>query len=356
MGRSKKVELPQSRPSTRSGKSAEVCKPIQKSWTKEEWLAAPFWGLEDVDVYSHLKTHGLWETSFVHLSVENLKILTTGIMEKKNRFITQRVEVPPAKPVASTPERTTITMGKLKSQLAALESQNFQLIQQIQANEKLLMEYQRSLEYTQATLDTTTQAMAALQQEVKQLQHAHIHCNRQTPLPPLESSQPPHKHKDRTLYFTGLEVDPSQPPAKAIGHFLSTVFPTVPAVVEEVIILPPQRQPGLGDHPRPPRCLVTLNSIDTVNRIMRGAYVLKPINAKRQSMHPSLPNIRIDRQLSYQERQERSRLWPVFQSAREDGRKAYWRGAALFIDNTQYTPAMPPSNCSGASEETLMSA
>lgn len=357
MSRSKKVGQPNLRPNTRSSKtskSEEQYEPIKQPGTKEEWLAAPFWGLEDFELFDHLKDHGLWQASFSGLTVEHLKILTTGILERDGRFKTNRVQRPPAKPMASPAECSSTVLNKLQSQLEALESHNSQILRQIRANEKLLLEYQRSLEYTQATLDATTQEVAALQREVKELKHSQTH--RQTPSPPLEPPQPP--RKDRTIYVTGLHVDPSQQAAQlrqAVGQFLSSTFPTIAAIVEEVVFLPPQRQPRPGDHSPPPRCLVILNTTDMVDRIMRGAYVLKSINAKRLEMAPPLPVIRIQRQLSYQERQQRSRLWPVFQAAREAGRKAYWKGAVLFIDNDIYTPVMPPSVCSGAPEKTLMS-
>lgn len=357
MGKAQKVELPKSRPYTRARKSEEQFEASITTWTKEKWLSASFWDHEDIDLYPHLKANGVWHASFLNLSLDNLKILTTGILEKEGRFAKQQGQPLSAKQVAA-PDEVKAVLESLQTQLKALESQNSLLSYRIQENEKLLSDYQRSLEFTQAALDSTTQTVTALQAEVKQHQQAQSH--NQTPSNQLKPTQPNYvpshtPRKDRTLYVTGLDLNPSQSPAEAVDLLLSSIFPTVPTIIEEVVLLPAQRHSLPEDQPRPARCFVIMNNTDMVDRIMRSAFVLKDINARRQEMQPQLPRIRIDRQLSYQERQERSRLWPVFRAARASNQKAFWKGAVLYIDNKPYVTSAPPPVCSGIPGEITIS-
>lgn len=96
---------------------------------KGEWLSASFWESEENDLYPHLTADGVWDASFLNLSIENLKILTTGILQKEGRFAQQQVQVRSVKAIPDS----------LQAQLKALQSQNFHLPYQIQDYHKLVL-------------------------------------------------------------------------------------------------------------------------------------------------------------------------------------------------------------------------
>ena len=87
---------------------------------------------------------------------------------------------------------------------------------------------------------------------------------------------------------------------------------------------------------KPRKVLVEFDTDKDVTAVLRAARNLRKYNEEAKAAG-KLP-IGIERSLTEAQRKHKNSIWASFKSARDDGKRAWWRGHRLFIEGEEVFP------------------
>ncbi|CAL8466441.1 g5977 [Coccomyxa elongata] len=87
---------------------------------------------------------------------------------------------------------------------------------------------------------------------------------------------------------------------------------------------------------KPPKVLVEFDCDKDVLAVLRAARNLRKYNEEAKAAGKLA--IGIERSLTEAQRKHKNSIWASFKSARDDGKRAWWRGHRLFIEGEEVFP------------------